>query len=234
MVEIKGIEKFAPKDFPGFVSATFFVGGCNFRCPFCHNADLVIRPDSLADFPMDYVLAFLDSRAGWLEGICITGGEPLLHADIDVLLQVIKDRDLLVKIDTNGTAPDLLNRLIAGRLVDHIAMDIKSTPEKYEKAAGVAVDMKTIRRCIDIILESGLPHTFRTTAVPGLVHKEDIAAIAELLKGARVFQLQQFYPEGALDAAYRKMEPYTPEIFLEMAAEAKMFFEEVRTEGVSP
>ena len=109
VVEIKGLEKFAPKDFPGFVSATFFVGGCNFRCPFCHNADLVLRPDSLTDFPMDYVLAFLDSREGWLEGICITGGEPLFHAEIDVLLQVIKDRDLLIKLDTNGSFPDRLS-----------------------------------------------------------------------------------------------------------------------------
>ena len=232
MVEIKGIEKLAPKDFPGFVSATFFVGGCNFRCPFCHNADLVVRPDSLADFPMDYVLAFLDSRAGWLEGICITGGEPLLHADIDVLLQVIKDRNLLVKMDTNGTFPDRLSRLISSRLVDQVAMDIKSSPEKYEKAAGVAVDIKTIRRSIDVILESGLPHIFRTTAVPGLVHKGDISRIGELLKGAKVFQLQQFNPEGALDVNYRKMEPYAPEIFLEMAAEAETFFEDVRTEGV--
>jgi pyruvate formate lyase activating enzyme len=181
---------------------------------------------------MDYVLAFLDSRAGWLEGICITGGEPLFHADIDVLLQVIKDRDLLVKLDTNGSFPDRLSRLISDRLVDQIAMDIKSSPEKYEKAAGVPVDITTIRRSIDVILESGFPHTFRTTAVPGLVHKEDISTIGELLKGAKVFQLQQFYPEGALDADYQKLEPYAREIFLEMAAEAETFFEDVRTEGV--
>ena len=234
MVEIKGLEKFAPKDFPGFVSATFFMGGCNFRCPFCHNADLVLRPDSLAEFPMDYVLAFLDSREGWLEGICITGGEPLIHSDIDVLLQVIKDRNLLVKLDTNGAFPDRLSRLIEGGLVDHIAMDVKSSPEKYDKAAGVAVNIKAIYQSIAVILKSGLPHIFRTTAVPGIVAKDDISKIGEMLKGAGVFQLQQFYPEGSLNKDYQKIIPYDPVIFMEMAAEAEQFFPDVRTEGVRP
>jgi len=232
LVTIKGLEKFAPKDFPGYVSATFFIGGCNFRCPFCHNADLVLRPEDLPDFPMDYLLGFMDSRKDWLDGICVTGGEPLMSDEIEVLLQIIKDRNLLVKVDTNGTFPERLNGLIQKGLVDHIAMDIKSGPQKYKKAAGVRVDVKSILRSVAIIRESGLEHTFRTTAVPGLVDIEEIKKIGLMLEGAKLFQLQQFSPEGALDPSYQKIRPYPAEKIRELARIAEHYFAEVRTEGI--
>jgi len=232
LVAIKGLEKFAPKDFPGFISATLFVGGCNFRCPFCHNADLVLRPGDLPTFPMDYILGFLDSRKDWLEGVCITGGEPLMFEEIEVLFQIFKDRNLLVKVDTNGSFPDRLKDLIDKGLVDNVAMDIKSSFDKYEEAAGVSVDVESIRRSVEVIRESGLELTFRTTAVPELIDAEEIKKIGQMLEGAKLFQLQQFSPEGALDPAFQNLQPYPPEKIMELSRIAELYFAEVRIEGI--
>ena len=232
MVEIKGLEKFAPKDFPGYISSTVFVGGCNFRCPYCHNSDLVLRAADLPSFPLDYFLSFLDSRKGWLEGICVNGGEPLLHEDLEVLLSIIKERKLLVKIDTNGSFPLHLEKLINKNLIDYIAMDIKSSMEKYEQTVGVKVKTAAIRKSIDIIRNSGVNYIFRTTVVPGLVEEEDIRKIGQMLEGSKVFQIQQFDPHNTLDKFYLKKKPYSNQEIKVMAKIAQAYFEQVRVEGV--
>ena len=232
MVEIKGLEKFAPKDFPGYISSTIFLGGCNFRCPFCHNSDLVLRPEILPTFPLDYFLSFLDSRKGWLEGICITGGEPLLHDDIETLLILIKDRDLLVKIDTNGSFPSRLEDLIQKKLVDHIAMDVKAPLARYQEVTRAAVNEEDIVRSVDIIKNSGLGYVFRTTLVPGLVGPEDIKQICQMLNGAKIYQLQQFIPLNTLDSHYLQKKPYRREEVQGLAKIAEPYFSEVRIEGV--
>ena len=192
MVEIKGIEKFASKDFPGHISSTVFLGGCNFRCPFCHNADLVLRPETLPTYSMDDFVKYLDSRKGWLEGICVSGGEPLLHDDLEILLHLIKERELLVRIDTNGSFPHRLEALIKKKYVDNIAMDIKAPLEKYQEVTRSRVAVENISDSIDIIKKSGLGYIFRTTVVPDLIGAEDIEKIIRMLNGAEVFQLQQF------------------------------------------
>jgi len=128
VVEIKGLEKFASKDFPGYISSTVFLGGCNFRCPFCHNSDLVLHPASLPSIDPNFFLSYLDSRRGWLDGLCLSGGEPFLHDDLEVLARIIKGRGYQLKIDTNGSFPDQLEQFIKEGLVDAIAMDIKGTP----------------------------------------------------------------------------------------------------------
>lgn len=232
MVAVKGLEKFAPKDFPGFLSATVFVGGCNFRCPFCHNAELVLRPHTLPDFPLDFLVDFLDSRKGWLEGVCITGGEPLLHEDLDLLCSVFKERGYLVKIDTNGSFPDRLEQLIATGLVDHIAMDVKAPVERYELLAGTPVDVNEIERSVRLIRHSELEHVFRTTVVPGLVEAEDIERIARWLDGVSVFQIQQFFPHNALDPKFQKKKPFSAEQVRDFARLAEPYCETVRVEGV--
>ena len=232
MVEIKGLEKFAPKDFPGHISTTFFIGGCNFRCPYCHNAQLVLEPGKLPSYPMDYVLGYLDSRDGWLEGVCVTGGEPLMHEDLDVLLQVIKDRDYLVKVDTNGSFPLRLKGLIDRRIVDHVAIDIKTSPQKYAEAVKAPFDFDSILESVSLVVESGLNHTIRLTAVPNLVDEADIEEIGGLLKDVRRFQIQQYSPEGALDPEFRKLAPYPAEKIEELAARARRFFEQVNVEGI--
>ena len=232
MVEIKGLEKFSPKDFPGYISSTVFLGGCNFRCPFCHNSDLVLRPEILPTFPLDYFLSFLDSRKGWLEGICISGGEPLLQDDLETLLILIKDRNLLVKIDTNGSFPSRLENLIQKKLVDHIAMDVKAPLKRYQEVTRATVNEEDIVRSVDIIKNSGLGYVFRTTLVPGLVGPEDIKQICQMLNGAKIFQLQQFVPLNTLDSHYLQKKPYRREEVQGLARIAEPYFSEVRIEGV--
>ena len=232
MVEIKGLEKFSPKDFPGYISSTVFLGGCNFRCPFCHNSDLVLRPEILPTFPLDYFLSFLDSRKGWLEGICISGGEPLLQDDLETLLILIKDRNLLVKIDTNGSFPSRLENLIQKKLVDHIAMDVKAPLKRYQEVTRATVNEEDIVRSVDIIKNSGLGYVFRTTLVPGLVGPEDIKEICQMLDGAKIFQLQQFVPLNTLDSHYLQKKPYRREEVQGLARIAEPYFSEVRIEGV--
>lgn len=232
MVEIKGLEKFAPKDFPGFISSTVFLGGCNFRCPYCHNRDLVLNPEKLPTFPLDFFLGYLDSRKGWLEGICVTGGEPLLHDDLEDFLALLKERDLLVKIDTNGSFPSNLERLIRKGLVDQIAMDVKAPLDRYQEVTGSKVEGETILRSIDIIKNSGLKYVFRSTVVPGLVGADDIEKISRMLNGADTFQIQQFIPVTTLDSRYLRKKPYPKDEILEFARIADAYFPEVRVEGV--
>lgn len=232
MVEIKGLEKFAPVDFPGYISSTVFLGGCNFRCPFCHNADLVLRPQTLTTMPLDYFITYLDSRKGWLEAICVSGGEPLLEDNLEVLLRIIKDRNLLVKLDTNGSLPDRLQDLIGVRLVDHLAMDVKAPLARYKQVTRSDVAEEDIVRSLEIVRNSGLPYLFRTTLVPGLVGEKDLLEIAQMLHGAAVFQLQQFSKRNTVDKNYLQIEPFSPEEMARMAELVKPYFGEVRIEGI--
>ena len=231
MVEIRGLEKFSSKDFPGHISSTVFLGGCTFRCPFCHNADLVLRPEVFPVLPMDLFMSYLDSRKGWLEGVCVTGGEPLLSEDLEDLVRVVKERGLLVKIDTNGSLPARLEKLVAEGLVDWIAMDVKAPLERYSEVVGAAVRDEDIVRSVDVIRGSGLNYLFRTTVVPGLLGREDIRKIGMWLEGAEVYQLQQFVPHDTVDPAYVEVRPYPREEFIMLQEIARPFFKEVRVEG---
>jgi pyruvate formate lyase activating enzyme len=232
LVEIKGIEKFAPLDFPGHISSTIFLSGCNFRCPYCHNADLVLRPQSLATLPLDYFMSYLDARQGWLESICVSGGEPLLEDELEILLHIIKDRALLVKVDTNGSFPDRLRDLLGTGLLDQVAMDVKAPLRRYKQVTRSNVSEDEIVRSIEAVRSSGLPCTFRTTVVPGLVGQDDLLEIARLLKGAKIFQVQQFSPRHTLDRNYLQVEPYARKEIEKMAELIRPYFGEVRVEGV--
>jgi len=230
LVEIKGLEKFSSRDFPGFISATVFLGSCNFRCPYCHNAELVLSPDRLPTFPMEYFTDFLDSRKDWLEGICITGGEPLLQPDLGDFISFLKDRKLLVKLDTNGSFPSRLEGLIAKDLVDSIAMDVKAPLQRYAEVTKTEVDGKIIRKTIDIIMNSGVDYLFRITAVPGLIDDEGIMEISRMLRGAKIFQIQQFLPANTLDPAYEQLKPFKREELHALGRRVEDFFDEVRIE----
>jgi len=232
VVEIKGIEKFAPKDFPGYISSTVFVGGCNFRCPFCHNAELVLKPQSLPTFPLDYFLGYLDSRKNWLEAVCVSGGEPLLHDNLEILLQIIKDRNLLVKIDTNGAFPEKLEKLVKAGLLDYIAMDIKAPLDKYKKVTAVSVNTDNVKRSVHIVQNANLDYIFRTTAVPGFIDGNDIEEIGQFLKGSKIFQIQQFKPVNTLDKSLEKTKPYSKEELQALADRAEPYFEEIKIEGI--
>jgi len=232
LVEIKGLEKFAPKDFPGFISSTVFLAGCNFRCPYCHNADLIARPDTLATIPMDFFLAYLDVRHGWLEGVCVSGGEPLMEPGLEELLAVLKDRHLIVKIDTNGSFPDRLDALIKARLVDWVAMDVKASLERYAVVTRSKIRTEDIERSVELIRNSGIDYMFRTTVVPDLVGEEDILKISKWLSGSTVFQIQQFSPFHTLDPEFANLKPFGPAEIQKMADIARPYFSEVRVEGI--
>ena len=231
MVEIKGLEKFASRDFPGHISATVFLGGCNFRCPFCHNADLVLAPGSLETIPFDFFLAFLDGRQGWLEGVCFSGGEPFLHGEVEALFRVVKERGLLVKADTNGSFPDRLERAVRDGLLDWAAMDIKAPLERYREVARVDVDVEAVARSADVLRTGGLRHIFRTTVVPGLVGRADIVKIGEWLEGADEFWVQAFLPRTTLDPSFSRVPPYPPEELAAMVEAARPYFKTVRLEA---
>lgn len=193
---ISGLQKLTLLDYPGRVACTVFTGGCNFRCPFCHNAPLVL-PERLArDSSEEAVLAFLSKRRGVLDGVAVTGGEPLLHRDIGAFLEKVKALGFSVKLDTNGSFPDRLRALVSAGLVDRVAMDVKNSPALYEKTAGAAVDMAAIARSRDFLLSGSVDYEFRTTVVKGLHTKESLMDAARWIRGAKEYYLQQFKDSG--------------------------------------
>ena len=195
-MNVQGYQKMTLLDFPGKVACTVFTGGCNLRCPFCHNASLVMEPNENGDATAD-VLSYLEKRRGILDGVCITGGEPLLQADLDEFILRVREMGLAVKLDTNGTLPRQLKALLDRRLLDYVAMDIKSAPAHYSRAAGVEVDLTQIEQSIALIQASGIPHEFRTTAVKGIHLPEDFVAIAHLVGDSPYF-IQRFVDSGNL------------------------------------
>ena len=193
-------------DFPGRIGCTVFVGGCNLRCPFCHNGSLVMNVDEANSIEIEDFLAFLESRVGRLQGVCVSGGEPTLHPDLPNLLSEIKARGFAVKLDTNGTNPEMLSALIADGLVDYVAMDIKNSLEKYEVTAGVNSELgiqnskliNCIKESAELLMEGRVDFEFRTTLVNELHTAEDIRAIGEWLSGEEKFFLQTYRDEGDL------------------------------------
>ena len=194
-MELRGLQKTTLLDFPGRVACTVFTGGCNFRGPFCHNASLLRQGP--ADITEEAFFSFLEKRRGILDGVCITGGEPLLHRDIAPFLAHIKEMGFLVKLDTNGSFPDRLSALIEGGLVDYVAMDIKNSPEKYPVTTGTESGfLSEVEKSVSILLNGSLPFEFRTTLVKGMHTEEDMRKIGEWIKGAKRYFLQQFTDSG--------------------------------------
>ena len=205
---IKGLQKVTLIDFPGRIACTIFTGGCTFRCGFCYNSGLVLKPSQLPTLPKEDFFSFLDSRVGKLDGVCITGGEPTLHADLPDMCRMIKEKGFEVKLDTNGTNPDMVERLISEKLVDYIAMDIKASREKYSRVVGVDVDLNKLSRTISLIIDSGLEHEFRTTVVPGILEDQDLSRMGEWVKGAKRYFIQQFRAtDTAIGEKYKTAKP---------------------------
>ncbi|MCR4771401.1 MAG: anaerobic ribonucleoside-triphosphate reductase activating protein [Oscillospiraceae bacterium] len=194
---INGLQKLTLLDFPGRTACTVFSGGCNFRCPFCHNASLVLRPASLPVVSHEELFSFLEKRRGLLDGVAVTGGEPTLQKDLPDFLGQIKKLGFAVKLDTNGTDPAMLRRIIEEGLADYAAMDVKSSPEGYAAACGItAVDLKPVLESISLLLEGRIEYEFRTTAVSGLHTPEDFDAIGRMIAGADRYFIQCFKDSG--------------------------------------
>lgn len=192
-VRIFGLQKLTLLDYPGKLASTVFTGGCNFRCPYCHNRDLVFLPENMTEIKETDILTFLTKRSGILEGVCVSGGEPLLHENIDELLMDIKAKGYAVKLDTNGSQPEKLKELIEAGLVDYVAMDVKNCLRRYGETIGItSFDTADIESSVAYLKEHHIPYEFRTTIVKEFHEEADIRELGEWLQGAKLCYLQGF------------------------------------------
>lgn len=230
-MQIFGFNKTTLLDFPEHVACTVFTGGCNFRCPFCQNGDLVLHGGSLPVLDEEEVFRVLRKRKGILTGVCVTGGEPTLQRDLDVFLSRVKELGYLVKLDSNGYRPEVLQSLCERGLVDYFAMDIKSSPENYASTAGVKeLDMGLIRESVDFIRSCGLDYEFRTTVVRELHSSGDFLSIGEWLKGCKAYFLQSYVEsEGVI---CKEFSSYSKEELEEFVMLLKPYIDNVSLRGV--
>jgi len=229
---IKGWQRTSLVDYPGKIVSTIFLAGCNFRCGYCQNPDLVVASPIGAAVDPEAVLSHLKQRRGLIDGLCISGGEPLLHMVLPELLERVKALESLIKVDTNGTCPDALESLIARGLVSYVAMDIKGPPEKIPTIARCDVAIAEIEESIEILRASTIDYEFRTTVVPGILDADDIYRIFQWLAGAPRYYLQQFRPTGLLDQALEGVKPYPPRFLSDLAEKGRDFFEVCEVRGV--
>jgi pyruvate formate lyase activating enzyme len=211
-MRIGGLEPLTLLDFPDRVACIVFTIGCNLRCGYCHNPHLVLQKyrREKEDMSEEKFFAFLDSRQGLLDGVVISGGEPTIQRDLIDFIRRIKERGFLVKLDTNGTNPEVIGGLLEEKLIDYIAMDVKHVPAKYEKACGRNVATSDIEESVQRIIASGIEHEFRTTVVPSLHTEEDVRRIAQFCKGCRKYTIQAFRPRTPLlDPRFEKLRTFS-------------------------
>ena len=199
IMNFSGFQKLTLLDYPGKVACTLFTSGCNLRCPFCHNASLVTHIDNSNIYKKEEILAYLKKRQGILEGVCITGGEPLLHPEIDSFITEVKALGYKIKLDTNGFFPDKLISLVDKGIIDYVAVDFKSSYDKYAMATGIEnLDIAPFKKTVEFLLSGKVDYEFRTTVVGGLHETQDIVDIAKTIKGAPRYFLQSFVDSGDL------------------------------------
>ena len=235
---ISGWLKTTLLDFPGMVASTVFLAGCNFRCPYCHNPELVL-PESIKNNPplnQEEIFEYLAKYRKMLEGICISGGEPLIHRDLSGLCNRFKDLGLKTKLDTNGSYPHRLEALLDAALLDYVAVDIKGPPDKIDAIARpVTADTQLVNKVeqtVALLKKSGIAFEIRTTLAPGLLEAADLEAIGSWLKGCPKFVLQQFRSGNTLDAFFQDLPPYPPEYLREAAAGLSRFFGQCTVRGI--
>ena len=219
-MKICGFQKMTMLDFPGKVACTVFTGGCNFRCPFCHNASLVTEIDEDNLWEESEILGYLHKRKGIIDGVCITGGEPLMQKDIADFIRKVRETGMPVKLDTNGSYPDKLRALVEEGLIDYVAMDIKNSGEKYPVTVGLEkYDIGTIEESVSFLLSGAVDYEFRTTVVKEFHTADDIRAIAEWISGADKYFLQGFVDSGNLIGS--DLSAYTPQEMVEICTAAQ-------------
>lgn len=226
-----GLQKLAMVDYPGKLAATVFTGGCNLRCPFCHNALLVTRLDETPELGEEAVLSFLATRTKLLDGVVLSGGEPLLQPDAADFLRKIRQMGFAVKLDTNGFFPDRLSAILEEGLVDYVAMDIKNAPEKYPITCGIpGLDTAPVAESVKLLRQSGVDFEFRTTLVREFHTPEDLLAIGRWLEGSPRYFLQAFVDSGNLVGS--GCSPFTPQEMRDFTLLLRPFFEEVNLRGI--
>jgi len=230
-VKIGGLQKTTLIDYPGRIACTVFLIGCNFRCPWCYSAELVL-PEKIEKhtqrgypIPEKEFFDFLKERKGLLDGLVLCGGEPTLNKELPNFIKKIKKMGYLVKLDTNGSNPKMIKDLIDKKLIDYVAMDVKAPKEKYKETVGGKANLKDIEESIEILKNSKIDFEFRTTVVPTLHNKEDILKIAHWISPAKKYFLQNFRPEKTIDPKFEKIKPYPQEYLLEIRNAIAPFFE---------
>ena len=242
-MRIAGYIKTSLIEWPGKIASVIFTSGCNFKCPFCHNADLVADlKRGLTLIPEERIFADLASRKGWVETVVVTGGEPTLQKDLVKFLKALKELKLLIAIHTNGTNPKVIKRLLKEKLLDFIAMDLKGDLENYEKYTNVQCKMYNLQKSIELIIKSGVEYEFRTTVVPGLHDIKNLICLAEQIKflvQSSKFKvqscrwlLQQFRPMNCLDKKYLQIKPYSKEEMETILRSVKEIVPETYLRGV--
>jgi len=220
-------------DYPGNIASVIFTAGCDFRCPFCQNPDLVHVNPQAPNLGAAEVIAALKSRETLVDGVVITGGEPLLHPDLPEFIAAIRQTTgLLIKLDTNGHHPDGLQRLLDEGLVDFVAMDIKTSPARYSEAAGKLVDIDRVMRSVELIKNCGRQYEFRSTVVPGLIDEAAIDEVGKWLQGARLWVLQQFQNRVVLDPKFTERKPLMPDKIRELALRAGKYVPQILIRGL--
>ena len=228
MVMIKGWQKTSLIDYEPYTASVIFLAGCSFNCGYCHNPELVLHFSDVPDIDEKEVLDYLEKKKIWIDGGCITGGEPTMHKDLPEFISKIKKLGLLVKLDTNGSNPKMVKKLLEEKLVDYIAMDIKTVLGRYDEVAGVKVDKKKIEKSIGLIKDSGVKHEFRTTVIPGIVGKKELFLIGKWLRGSKKFVIQNFRnTRPLLNPKMQEIKPYSKEELEDMKEVAKEYFEKV-------
>lgn len=231
-MHIKGFQGTSLLDYPGKIASLVFFGGCNLTCPFCHNPDLVLDPGKYPDYPPEELLDNLRSRRSFIDGIVVSGGEPTVDKGLLPFLRQVKGLGLLVKLDSNGLAPEVLEGVLWEGLVDYLAIDIKTAPLRYPELHSAAVDHDALLRSLSLVMRSKVDYEFRTTCVPGFVEEADIRSIGEVISGARCWVLQQFVPRHALAPSMQDLEPHSPEEIERLAALADCYADEVLVRGL--
>jgi pyruvate formate lyase activating enzyme len=231
-IKIVGFARTSLLDWDGKVASTIYLQGCNLRCGFCHNPDLVPSSSKLEEIPFETVREYISENSDFLEGVVITGGEATIHRDLPQIIKGVREMGMKVKLDTNGTYPDMLKDLIDAGLLDCIAMDIKAPLNaKYDEVAGTKVDISAIKRSISLIMDHAPDYEFRTTVVPFYLDTPDIEAIAAYIGGAKKYALHQFGNKNTLDPRLAVMKPYPEEKLRDMAERAKMYVRKVIIRG---
>ncbi|MDY6953690.1 MAG: anaerobic ribonucleoside-triphosphate reductase activating protein [Thermodesulfobacteriota bacterium] len=212
-MKLGGWQRLSLIDYPERLSAVLFTQGCNFRCPYCHNPELVDPKRFQKPLPPEDVFSFLQTRQGKLDAVCITGGEPSIQPDLVSFMEEIKEMPYLIKLDTNGSHPEVLETLLGKRLVDYVAMDVKGPLSKYRRICKSPIKTAKIKESIELIMASGVDYEFRTTVVKSLLTKGDFKKIGALIRGATCYVLQRFVPSKPLDRSFMKETTYTDKDF---------------------
>lgn len=229
-MRICGLNKTTLLDYPGCVATTVFVGGCNFRCPFCHNGDLVLHSGGMKKYTEEEILSFLKKRKNVLEGVCITGGEPTLYEEIPGFIAKIKELGYKVKLDTNGSNSKMLGKLLDEQLIDYAAMDIKAPVSGYNKVCGTDVDIEEIKKSVDILKQGKICYEFRTTVVKEFHSKEDILEIGNWILGADNYYLQNYQEtDKNICQGFSAMDS---EVLFELENELRKYVKYVKVRGV--